>query len=165
VAEWQFPLIDGPQHVFVPVFPEGVEYIAQNLRKADEEEIFATCGHRRYADALRVSLAASEDAVIGITVFGEPAAILGVTTTSVIESIGCPWMVATPKAERYRRAFIECGRAYTAAMLERYERLENYIDARHVRNIAWLRHLGYHVGDAVPHGVFGAPFRPFSLTR
>ena len=158
-------MLGNDRFQYVEYSDEAMEYIAGNLRAADRDEIHATVGHTRYADAIRVSVAASDDTIVAITAYGEPAAILGVTQTSVLYNIASPWFLATPTANRFRRALISGGRAYTAAMLERYARLENFVDARNTVSVAWLQHLGYCVDPPAPHGVLGLPFHRFSIVR
>ena len=41
--------------------------------------------------------------------------------------------------------------------------LFNFVDARNMKSIRWLKHLGYAVGPPVPFGVAGLPFHPFSM--
>jgi hypothetical protein len=144
---------------------EGVEYISENLREADREETYASSGHRQYHDTLRLGLAGSRSCVMALTACGEPVALLGVVTVSVLYSVGSPWMLATDRAYSFRRAFIECGRVYTAAMLGVYESLENHVDARNQRSIDWLRRLGYVIGPAKPYGALGLPFHLFRRGR
>lgn len=162
---WRLPLLVSERYEFTTPTEEGIEYIAENLRTADREEGFATFGHRRHLDGIRLSLAASDDVVMGVTAYGEPAALIGVSTVSALYNIGCPWMLATDAAYRYSRAFIECGRAYTRAMLGEYEALENHVDARNTKSVAWLQRMGYRIEPAEPFGVFGMPFHPFRIER
>jgi hypothetical protein len=165
VEQWRLPLVTSERYAFTEPTSEGIEYIAENLRTADREEGFATFGHHRHLDAIRLSVAASQDVVMGVTAYGEPAALIGVATMSVLYSVGCPWMLATDAAYRYRRAFIECGRAYTHAMLNQYDKLTNHVDARNVKNVAWLQRMGYQIGEPEPFGALGMPFHPFTIER
>lgn len=162
---WRLPLLVSEQYEFTPPSEDGVEHIATNLREADREEGFATFGHRRYLDAIRLSITASDDVVMAVSAFGEPVALLGVSTRSALYGIGSPWMLATPHVDRYRRAFIECGRAYTAAMLGEYEMLENHVDARNAKSVAWLQRIGFKIEPPEPFGAFGMPFHPFRIER
>jgi len=164
-GEWGLPLVTHERYVFARPGEEDVAHVAGNLRAADREEGYAHLGHRRALDALRLSVAASDDVVCAYSAWGEPVALVGVATLSALYGIGCPWMVATDRVEAYRRAFIECGRLYTAAMLERYESLANHVDARNTRSIAWLKRIGFELGPAEPYGALGLPFHPFRIGR
>jgi hypothetical protein len=96
---------------------------------------------------------------------GEPLALFGVVTVSLLSNKGSPWMLATDGAQLHRRALVRGGRAYAVAMLEQYERLENWVDARNRRAVVWLQRCGYTIHPPVPYGPFGLPFHPFSITR
>lgn len=162
---WRLPLIQTERFEFTQPTDDGIEYIAENLRQADREEGFATFGHCRHLDGVRVSIAASHDVVMAVTAYGEPTALIGVATVSFLYNIGCPWMLATDRAYDYRRAFIECGRTYTQAMLGEYDSLANHVDARNTRSVAWLQRMGFTIEPAEPFGALGLPFHPFHIER
>lgn len=164
---WSLPLL-GNQHFQYREFTEvDMECIAENLRGSDRDEIQATVGHCRYADALRLSVSASASAVIAVTAYGEPVAILGVTTMSLLGNVGSPWFMATPRANAkvHRRAFLEVAGDYVDAMLERYAYLVNHVDARNHVSVRWLRCLGFLIEPACPHGALNLPFHRFSISR
>lgn len=162
---WALPHLRGERYEFTSPTPDGVEHIAANLRLSDAEEAFATTGHRDYLAALRLSLAHSRDAVMGVTCYGEPAALFGVSTVSLIYNIGSPWLLATDSAMAHRRAFIEAAGQYTAAMLQEYASLENHVDVRNKISVAWLQRLGFKMEAPVPYGALGLPFHPFHIER
>lgn len=147
------------------VTDDAMEYIADNLRASDAAELFATTGSRRYLDALRTSVAASDDAVVWVTAYGEPIGIQGVGTLSLLYNTGCPWLVGTPRLNAHLRAFISVGKTYTAQMLEHYAVLTNHVDQRNTKSVAWLQRLGYAMAEAKPFGVQGLPFHQFSIER
>lgn len=163
--DWSLPYVRSERFEFVDPTPEGVEHIAENLRAADREEVYASVGHRRYVDTLQLAVLASRSCVMGIDVYGEPGSLLGVRTVSLLYGIGCPWMLATDRAYEFPRAFIECGRTYTRAMLEEYDALENHVDARNRKSVAWLQRIGYRIGAPEPYGALGLPFHPFRIER
>jgi hypothetical protein len=43
----------------------------------------------------------------------------------------------------------------------RYDQLFNYVDARNLRSIAWLQHIGFQVFEPQPYGLEGLPFHRF----
>lgn len=144
---------------------DALEYISENLRPGDRDEVHAALGHTRYLEALRASMRASDSVAVAVSAYGEPLAAFGVSTVSVLYNTGLPWMLATPRASAHRRALMAGGRAYTALMLKQYTRLENYVDARNVAAVAWLQRLGYTIEPARPHGALGLPFHRFSIER
>lgn len=164
-VKWRLPLIENERYAFIPPTDEDVAHVVANLREADRMEHHAQFGHHRYADGVRLSMLASDDVVVAVAASGEPVAVLGIVTVSALYAVGCPWMVATDRAFAYRRAFIEAGRTYTAAMLEEFESLTNYVDVRNARAIAWLRRLGFQFEPAEPYGETGLPFHRFHIDR
>jgi hypothetical protein len=165
VAEWHLPRAHGARFAFVDPDADGVAYIAARLREGDAEEAYATFGSRDYHSALEITLAGARDAVMALNAWGEPIALLGVNTLSLLSNTGSPWAVATHRADGYRRALIAMGRLYTQAMLEHYQTLTNHVDARNAKSVAWLQHIGYSLGEPVPFGPFGLPFHKFQIER
>lgn len=144
---------------------DAIEYIADNLRTADAAEVFASTGSKDYRHLLTQGVELSDDAVVAISAWGEPLAVLGVAPLSLLYNTASPWMLGTPGALRHRRALIEQGHVYTAAMLERYDALINYVDVRNTKSVAWLQHLGFQMSEPAPYGPLGMPFRKFSKER
>lgn len=165
MAEWRLPLLQTARYAFVEPTADDVEHVAANLRRGDKDEIHATLGHRRYLDALNLALAASTSAVVWVNAYGEPMAVAGVYTTSLLDRRGAPWLMATPAVERYPGALISCGRAYTTAALQEYAVLENYVDDRNKKSVAWLQHVGFSMGEPQPFGALQMPFRKFRIER
>jgi len=46
---------------------------------------------------------------------------------------------------------------------EKFSLLYNYVDARNVKSIKWLRWLGFQLDEPAPYGVRGLPFHRFEL--
>lgn len=162
---WALPLFRGDRFEFTEPTDEGVEHIATNLRAADAVELRAASGSGDMLPLLRLSVLSSDSAVMAVNPYGVPVALLGVGTVSLIYNSGSPWLIGTDDLDRYRRALIACGRTYTAAMLQRYARLENHVDARNTRTVAWLQHLGFTLDSAAPFGPAGVPFHRFWIER
>jgi hypothetical protein len=166
VAErWALPLLSTGTVAFAECTDDAIEHVALNLKPADREEAYATTGHRRYADALRLSVMVADSARVGFDAYGQPVAVLGVSTLSLLYNIGAPWMLTVGHHARHRRALMTLGRAYTAAMLEQYHSLENHVDARHTESVAWLQRLGYRIDPPSAWGALALPFHRFSIER
>jgi hypothetical protein len=160
-----FARYEGQEYSFLSPTEDDVEYIASHLRKGDQGELYATTGHRRYLDSLRLSVASSDDAVVAISAHGEPLALFGVGMLSLLYNTGCPWMLCTPRAMRHRRAFIWQARQYTEAMLEHYDALVNHVDQRNTVSVAWLQRIGFRMEEPKPYGALGLPFHEFRIER
>lgn len=164
-ADWALPRFVSERWEFVAPDDEGLQHIAQHMRESDLNEVHATSGSRDPLTALRMSVGASDSAVMAINAWGEPFLVLGVSTTSLLYNTGSPWLLATPVADQHRSALITYGRAYTAAMLQQYERLENHVDTRNRRSVAWLQRLGFTIEPPTPFGALGLPFHRFWIER
>lgn len=147
------------------VTDDAIEYIAANARPTDAAELYASLGTNDVHHALRLSLAASDDAVVWVNAYGEPVGVQGVGTVSLLYNIGCPWLVGTPRLNEYRRAFISVGQLYTGEMLEHFATLTNYVDVRNRKSVAWLQRLGYQMAAPEPYGPLGLPFHKFQIGR
>jgi hypothetical protein len=150
---------------FIEPSLDAIDYIASELRPGDAAELIAYTGSNDFAALIRMAVTSSDDAVVAISAWGEPLAVLGVTPLSLLYNTGSPWVLCTPGAMRHRRAFIAQGRAYTAAMLEHYDALINYVDNRNTKSVAWLQHIGYQMAEPKPYGAHGLPFRQFSKEK
>lgn len=140
-----------------------IEVIAAGLRTADRDEIHATLGD---ADALAVlQQGAARSALLWtIEVGGEAAGLFGVAPAS--EDIGVPWMLGTYALERAPKQLTKLGRIYVTLMLNKYETLVNYVDARNLKSIYWLARLGFTVhAEPEAFGAFGMPFHRFGMKR
>lgn len=164
-ADWQLPRLHfSDRYQLVDATPEGLAHIAQHLREADREELYASTGAREYEHILRCSAAGSDSVVMALA-DGAPAALFGVSTVSLIYNVGCPWMLATDEAFHHQRSLVRGGRLYIATMLEQYARLENWVDARNHRAVAWLRHSGLNLDEPEPYGPLQLPFHRFWIER
>lgn len=80
----------------------------------------------------------------------------------LLGSHGVPWMLASEAMARRGGALTATARRYLALMHVRYPFLANYVDARHMASIRWLKRLGFTVVDRpMPAGPYGMPFHSF----
>jgi hypothetical protein len=165
-ADWRLPRLQfGDRYRLVDPSAEGIAHIARFMRQADRDEVTAASGSHDFEAVLHACVSVSEDTLMGVTPEGEAIGLFGVVTVSLLSNKGSPWMLCTDSAHLHQRALVRGGRAYSVAMLEQYERLENHVDARNHRAVAWLQRCGYTIGEPVPYGPLGMPFHPFSMTR
>jgi hypothetical protein len=132
------------------------------LRKQDRVEIELSSGDPTVGVMLR-ALEMSDEAWVAVGDSGEPFGIYGVTT---VDGMGSPWMVATPEVYQHTKALVKDGRKWVAEILPRYPMLFNFVHAENTRSIAWLRALGFTLGEMVPqYGAHKAPFIFFHRER
>jgi hypothetical protein len=151
---------------FVPACPGDADWLAPRLRLADVLELQALHGasadpHRCLLTALRVDPAAL--AAVGPD--GAPIALLGCAEVSALCSEARPWMLGTPEVERHARVVLAEGRRRVAGWSRVHRVLRNWVDARNLRSVGWLRRLGFQILPAAPHGAQGLLFHEFTLVR
>lgn len=136
--------------------------LVADMREADIDEVTASVG----GDLGRI-VRASVDASVGprtALIDGEVACIFGVAPLGgMLGSTGAPWMLGTRLLDRHPGALMRHCRRYVAEMLALYPRLINFVDARNVRSIRWLKRLGFTFHPAAPYGVAGLPFHRFEM--
>lgn len=145
----------------LPFLPHEAEEIEPLVRQADRDEITEALGIPM-VDALRecaTGACKSSKLVVG----GEVVVVFGDTVHSLHGRIGVPWMIGTVNIEKHRREFLQACRPEIDEMLTRHSVLINYVDARNVTAIRWLRWLGFEFGPAEPYGPLGMMFQPFRM--
>lgn len=140
----------------VPAKLTHVGPIALRMRTIDELEC-RVFGHSP-KEALRVGLLSSMIAWTAL-IDGQPEAMFGASTISLLDGTGRPWLLMTDKAGRQQKALLRLGRIYTAAIHRHYVQLENWVHVDNVAAIRWLSRLGFAVG--VVEVIRGHPMRPF----
>jgi hypothetical protein len=147
----------------VAALPEHIEAIANHVREADREELWeASCSTPQAV--MERALMVSSRAWTGL-IDGVPVCMFGAAPVSSLSETGRPWMVGTDHLDRHSKLFLRRCRHTVAAMLEDFPVLENYVDARNVRAIEWLRWLGFTFSEPESMGPFGKPFIKFEMRR
>ncbi len=145
----------------VPATLEHAEAMAPHLRQADRDELWAA-SRSLPADSLRNGVRSSSFARAGL-IDGEVACLFGVAPQSRLTGSGFAWMLATPLIEEHQILFLRRCRPVVREMGQGFRYLHNYVDARNVTAIRWLRWLGFTIHDPAPHGALGLPFHHFEM--
>lgn len=140
--------------------PSDIKPIAQAMRAMDRVECEAF-GHGP-REALRLGYIAGD--CLTVEIDGRPEAMLGVGTVNALESVGKPWMLASERVLKERRAWAEWGPAVVGLFAQGFRRLENYVHRDNAASIGWLERLGFTVEPEVV-SVGAQPFRRFCLVR
>jgi hypothetical protein len=136
-----------------------IPHIAARIRPADEVELwdFACVTP---AQAMYHGLNQARIAKTGF-INGEAVAMFGCNTVSAVSGVGRPWLIGTDLLDKYPKTFLRRCRPGIEKMFADYKRLENYIDVRNVKAIAWLTWLGFEMGEPEPMGLYKKPFIKF----
>lgn len=134
------------------------------MREADRQEVIAMHGPVTMEDAVARAVLLSDLCWTWAAPDHEPIAIFGVAPVSLLEGVGAPWLLGTPRVLDYPGVLVREGRSYVQRMLAAHPHLENFVDARNVRSVRWLERLGFKLHPAMPMGAAGLPFHRFEMS-
>jgi hypothetical protein len=138
-----------------------IELLAQNMRQADRDEVIAATS-RPLINVLRMSVDMSSVVKSGF-INDELACIWGVCPYSALSSKGVPWMLGTPLLEQYPMLFLRRSKPQLKIFTERYDYLENHVDARNFVAVHWLKWLGFKIDEPKAWGIKGMLFHRFTM--
>lgn len=135
----------------------SLTYIANNLRKLDQDELEAATGRDPAVvlrDAVNISsyvrLAMKDDL---------PMALIGLALSG---DTGIPWMLGTDDLTDCSREFLTMGREVVDEMQEITPFLTNMVDVRNKPAIRLLKHLGFKFSETIDtYGHAELPFVQF----
>lgn len=139
---------------------EDVEYVIENMRDQDRNEILAS--HGKFAFTELRNAAHDDDSWVG-EVDGNIICLFGVAPLSIIAGGGMPWMVSTKGLTKYAKTFLPRSKEWIDGKLEEYGHLSNYVDERNTVAKRWLKWLGFELEDPKPYGVNKLPFHRFQM--
>lgn len=142
---------------------ELVEAIANDMRQADTDEVWAS-HHHTPIEALTYAWKTSEYAVI-VTVNNEPCVMIGLVIRDILSGIGVPWLLGTENALKYKRHFITQVPAVINEMLGVCPNLYNYVHVKNKISIGWLKRIGFTIDEPSPYGCDNELFHKFHLER
>jgi hypothetical protein len=125
------------------------------LRPGDAREIAALGMTAEEGLAISLARAVWADAYL---VDGAVAAILGFSLSSLLGGIGQPWLITGRPIDRVRKTFMRTARTRIVEMRDRHGMLANYVHADYPEALAFMRWLGFTIGEPRPYGRLGAPF-------
>lgn len=144
-----------------PVALGDPQELFDNMRGPDRAEIAAS----GVSDAL-----AAVHASVGVSLWsyaarvdGELACLFGVVATNLLRAEGSPWLLGTKVMDRNPVAFMRLAPFFVEEMLGTFSYLHNYVDARNIRAVKWLKHAGFTIHEARPVQPDGFLFHPFDL--
>jgi hypothetical protein len=142
-----------------PVDDAVLADLLANVREADRIEFEAINGWPLEQEVRR-AIELSEDARAFVKQ-GKVVAVFGCIKYS--DRIGMPWLISTHQVQFHRRAFLQQCLVEIADMRKRHAALINYTDARYTLALRWMLWMGFEQQEAVPYGVKGELFHPFTM--
>lgn len=143
------------------VTAEDILQLSENARVLDVQEVEAVT-HMTMHETLEYSVRTSS-LCASAYVDGKLNAILGVCpqSTSIINTVGVPWMIGTDLVTENRRVFCAEYSTIINQMLGEYSLLENYVDSRNKPAVTFLRKAGFTLESPKPFGIKGVNFHRF----
>lgn len=134
--------------------------MAPRLRDADYEELRACLGDTMDPEeVLRIGIEQSDDPRT-VELDGKPIAIFGVVDVKEdTPTVGCIWMLGTNQIKDIKGQFLRSCKEQLSYQEKPYEVLTNFVDARNVVHIKWLRWMGFTILREVEN--YGAEKRTF----
>lgn len=136
--------------------------VAATMRKADVDEVWAASRSTPYA-ALRKSMEFSHGEACTGLADNIPICMFGMGRYTLLSQIGVPWLLGTDAIAKHGMHFLRTSKRYIEIQRKRYSLLLNYVDARHIIAIRWVRFLGFELLPAKPIGVDRMPFHQFRM--
>lgn len=146
--------------IIVPSVAGDVFELKDNLRTEDIAECQA-CGHTP-TNALMQGYVWSVECY-SAKVNGKTEAMFGVSTYEQPEGYGVVWYLGSDESFRHPVTLVKGGREYVEKWLEKFNVLYNAVDARNLRHIAWLKHIGFTFTESTD--VNGFEFLQFYKTK
>ncbi len=140
-----------------------INILAKCLRNSDIDEIWASHHIKPYSalyDGWKKS-------VLCLTVVYKdvPVAMFGIHADDLIGRKATVWFLASDGLDEMRVSFIKQSKKFINMMLGFYPYLENYVDARNIKSIQWLRFCGAKIEEASKFGKEELPFHYFYFQR
>lgn len=147
------------KYVYASPTAEDMRVLARDMREADVLEVTAL----HTEPLIEIIMSAVEQSVSAwsFRADGELVCIFGIVPQTPTSDVGVLWMLGTDAVDRHALEVTRSARDWLNEAQRVFPRLENYIDARNTRSIAWLKVLGFRFEDPIPLGPFGLPFHRF----
>jgi len=138
-----------------------INYLSDNLRQSDINEIWAS----HHATPLS-ALTQCHNSPFSLTVEREnPICMFGINPESLLGNRAVIWCLATDELSTINIRFLKHSREFVEMFLEIYPYLYNYVHAKNIESINWLRFIGATIEEPVKYGVDGELFHHFFFEK
>ena len=142
---------------FRPSKIDDVYVLYPKIREVDVEEVKATIG-LDIKDGLMASYQTSDETYTMVADDGDLVGMFGLTKTAD-PLISVVWMLCSERLPQYSKSFIKLSKQWVIDQNKKHSILMNYVDARNITSIKWLKHLGFVLINRVEK--FGVDKKPF----
>lgn len=148
--------------------PEDVLDLADNMRAAEADEVWASNGWTPL-EALTQSLKNSVHTLSIWNCVGSHRRIVGICGLVVRQFLAdkaLVWMLTSNEIDGCSaREYLKFSKIIIGVWLERFGTLYNFVDARHIKSIRWIKACGGHIFEPSKYGYEGKPFHYFEYRR
>jgi hypothetical protein len=139
--------------------PEHIPPIAENMRRADIDEIWAAA-QVGPEEALGMAMDEGREGIIWtIMTDTGPVGMGGVR--KIQSKVGVVWLLGTDWMTEHPVTLMKLAKTHLEFLRERYYILFNFVDDRNEAAKRWLDVMGFTMGPAAPKGPFNLLFRHF----
>ena len=139
-----------------PSTQDDVDYLANNLRPEDKEEVLASHGSTQ--DVLQLGFNESDECwTIVVTDTEEIAGMYGVGMLD--NGVGVPWLLTAPALEKVYMPFLRQSKQWVKEINKKYPVLTNAVDEDYKVSIKWLQFVGFTFIKR--HETWGVGDKPF----
>ena len=154
---YAFKKIELMKPHFRPAKVDDVYVLYPKIREVDVEEVKATIG-LDIKDGLMASYQTSDETYTMVADDGDLVGMFGLTKTAD-PLISVVWMLCSERLPQYSKSFIKLSKQWVIDQNKKHSILMNYVDARNITSIKWLKHLGFVLINRVEK--FGVDKKPF----
>ena len=142
---------------------DDVEYLSTRLRQSDIDEVWASHNHTPH-EALKISL---ERSTLCLTIVDNniPIAMFGINPDFILSDKAVIWFLSSDGIYKIKKRFLRNCKIFINMMLDQYEILYNFVDARNTDSIKWLKSLGADISAPFVFGSERMKFCYFSFKR
>ena len=148
------------KYQIVKTTQKHIDELATTMRQVDIDEVWAS-NHLSPKASLSGSYSMTPDTYTGL-VDNQVMCIFGVAKPSFMSDTGIPWLLGSDLITKHVRRFLVANRKVVDVMKQDVKILKNYVDARNLTTIKWLKWLGFVIHPAHPYGVEQLPFHLFT---
>jgi hypothetical protein len=145
---------------------EDVELLVKDMRQADIAEGLA-CG----ADPYNSVQQSYEQSTLSLTAEfnGKIICMTGIVDNpnpeSLLGRISVIWVLSAKELENHKITFGIISKKFLKVLLDYRPVIQNFVDARYIISVNWIKWLGGELGPALPIGVHGELFRHFIFRK
>lgn len=141
---------------------EDVEFVAENMRKADLDELQAA-GTPNPHESLLAGLKESKPCCYSGVAQGNPVAICGVVPIVDSPNFGSIWLLGTDHiTDSVPISFLKKSREFFPTLVEPYDMVSNIVDKRNEVHVKWIKWLGFSFMCEIIYGPENRPFYEFA---